>query len=246
VLADGSVVAADRVVVAAGAIHTPALLLRSGVDTPGVGTSLQDHPSAAITIELRDGAPRDPDGLVVATALERQGVQLLPVNHTGAPGYAALACALLRPHGRAGRVSIADDDPLAEPRVDLDLFADRRDLAGLRDGVRLALDVLGRPAFRAVTAALYVDEHGTPATALADERSIDRWLLGTAGVHYHAASTCAIGTVLAEDGSVHGYEGLVVCDASAFPSVPATNPHLPTTMLAERLTARWARAIISP
>ncbi len=43
IAADGEAIAADRVVCAAGAIHSPALLLRSGVDTPGVGEGLRDH-----------------------------------------------------------------------------------------------------------------------------------------------------------------------------------------------------------
>jgi choline dehydrogenase-like flavoprotein len=38
---------------------------------------------------------------------------------------------------------------------------------------------------------------------------------------------------------VIGYERLYVCDASVFPSIPDVNTHLPTTMLAERLVARW-------
>jgi len=242
-LADGSEIAADKVVVAAGAIHTPALLLRSGVDTPGVGSGLQDHPSAAITIELREGVPVDLSGLVVATTLERRDLQVLPLNHVGGR-YAALACALMRPHGRAGRVTVGDD-PSAGPDVDLALFADHRDLARLRDGIRLTLDILRRPAFRELAAGCFVDDHGTAAAALDSDEAVETWLRGTAGVHYHATSTCAIGSVLNEDGAVVGYDGLFVCDASAFPSVPATNPHLPTTMLAERLAARWRRASIS-
>jgi choline dehydrogenase-like flavoprotein len=243
-LVDGSELAADHVVVAAGALHTPAVLLRSGVDTPGIGTGLQDHPSAAITIELREGVRVEPDGLLVATALDRDDLQVLPLNHVGGR-YAALACALMRPRGRAGRVALAAD-PSAEPVVDLALFADRRDLTRLRDGIRWTLDLLDRPAFRELAAGCFVDDHGTPAEALGDDDAIERWLLAAPPVHYHATSTCAIGSVLDDDGAVRGYEGLYVCDASAFPSVPATNPHLPTTMLAERLAARWRRASISP
>ena len=53
-----------------------------------------------------------------------------------------------------------------------------------------------------------------------------------------ASSSCAIGRTLDEDGAVLGYTNLFVCDASAFPSIPDANTHLPTTMLAERLSAR--------
>ncbi len=61
-LADGEVLPADRVVLAAGAIHSPAILLRSHVDTPGVGLGLQDHPSAPLTLRLREA---EGGGLVI-------------------------------------------------------------------------------------------------------------------------------------------------------------------------------------
>lgn len=239
VLADGSEILADRVVVAAGAIHTPMLLLRSGIDAPGVGVGLQDHPSAAVTLELHERAGER--GLLVGAVLERDGLQILPINHTDDGRHAALACALMTPAGRSGSVRLADDDPRSEPDVELDLLADGRDRRRLGAAVRLLLDILGRPSFAEIVGAAYIDEHGTSVEALDDDRSLERWLRSTSGVHLHASSTCAIGRVLDDRGAVLGYDDLYVCDASAFPSVPAGNPHLPTTMLAERLTSRWPR-----
>lgn len=238
VLLDGTESHADRVVVAAGALHTPALLLRSGVDTPGIGAGLQEHASVAITLELLDG-PAGRGGLLASALFERGAVHVLPINHTTDGVHAALAVALMRPEGRAGRVELDPENPRGEPRIDLDLFADERDLVELRSGVRLLLDLLGRDPFREIVAAAYIDDFGTTTDALTDDASIDRWLRTAPGVYTHAASTCAIGTVLDERGAVRGYDGLYVCDASAFPSVPATNPHLPVTMLAERLASRW-------
>ncbi|NDA77685.1 MAG: GMC family oxidoreductase, partial [Actinobacteria bacterium] len=49
VLIDGTEIGAREVVVSAGAIHSPTILLRSGLDRPGIGEGLQDHPSAPIT-----------------------------------------------------------------------------------------------------------------------------------------------------------------------------------------------------
>ena len=51
-----------------------------------------------------------------------------------------------------------------------------------------------------------------------------------------------MGAVVDDRGRVHGHEQLYVCDASVFPAVPHTNPHLPTTMLAERLVTMWIAA----
>ena len=69
--------------------------------------------------------------------------------------------------------------------------------------------------------------------------AVRSWVSSVAGDYVHASSTCAMGRVVDRDGAVIGYERLYVCDASVFPSIPDVNTHLPTTMLAERLVARW-------
>ena len=110
-LADGTVIDADHVVVAAGAIHSPAILLRSDVDTLGLGEGLQDHPSVPFTLELNESVVDPATSLVTASLLQRNGFQLLPLNHlgsgAGASGLGLLMAAVMRPHGRAGIVRLA-------------------------------------------------------------------------------------------------------------------------------------------
>ncbi len=243
-LADGSFLEADAVVVAAGAIHSPALLQRSGVRVAGLGDGLQDHPAAVLTLALEEGVAAG-RGLVAGALLDRAGVQLLPLNHLGAAtearGLGALMVGLMRPVGRAGRVRALGDDPFAHPAVSLDLLADPRDVAGLVAGVREAMDLLRRPAFREIVREVYVDAHGTTMATLTDDGDVERWVRAAAGEYLHASCTCAMGRVVDGDGAIVGATGLYVCDASVFPEIPDVNTHLPTTMLAERLTARWAR-----
>lgn len=242
-LADGDTIPADHVVLAAGAIHSPAILLRSRVDTPGVGTGLQDHPSAPFTLLMRDGASASPGQLAIGTLLQRDPWQFLPMNHLGvaAPGLGLLMAALMRPHGRAGTVRLASDDPTIDPQVDFALLDDQRDVTSLAAAVRVALDLLATPPFREVVEEVYIDALGTTGAALGDDASIEQWVRGAVGDYVHASSTCAMGTVVDDDGRLVGYDGIFVCDASVFPSIPDVNTHLPTTMLAERLSARWLR-----
>ncbi|NND74338.1 MAG: NAD(P)-binding protein [Ilumatobacter sp.] len=240
VLDDGTELAADRVVVAAGAIHTPALLLRSGVDTPGIGTGLQDHPAVAFTLALHE--PDDPSRLVTGAVADRGTIQLLPMNHLGSSpdgaSHGMLMAALMSPHGRAGTVTVAPD---GAPQVDEALLADPRDVAELVRAARETLDLLRTPSFAALVSTVYIDDHGTTADVLADDVALETWVRSATGAYLHATSTCAMGTVVDADGAVAGHQGLFVCDASVFPAIPDANTHLPTVMLAERLCARWAR-----
>ncbi len=243
-LADGEVMPADRVVLSAGAIHSPAILLRSGVDTPGVGVGLQDHASAPLTLQLRDDAVGSPGELAIGTLLQRDPWQFLPMNHLGAaaPGLGLLMTALMRPRGRVGTVRLASDDPLVDPLVDFALLDDPADVAALVAGVRIALELLTAPSFGEIVEEVYIDAFGTTGAALRDDDTIEQWVRAAVGDYVHASSSCAMGTAVDGDGRLVGYDGVYVCDASVFPSIPDVNTHLPTTMLAERLSARWLRS----
>lgn len=240
VTAGGEHIAADRVVVAAGAIRSPWLLLRSGLDTPGIGDGLQDHPSAPMTLALRAGCAGGADALVIGAIRQHDGIQFLPMNHVGpaAPGLGVLLVALMTPRAEAGTVRVGPD---GEPLVDFALLADPGDLDALAVGVESAIDRLRSPAFDEIVETVFVDGFGTTLDALDGQDAIRRWLPGAVGDYVHASSTCRMGTVVDADGSLLGYDGISVCDASVFPRIPDVNTHLPTTMLAERLCARWRR-----
>jgi choline dehydrogenase/5-(hydroxymethyl)furfural/furfural oxidase len=235
-LVDGREVEADTVIVASGAIHSPAVLLRSGIDTDGVGDGLQDHPSFPIALMRRD--PADLDGLPIATvatlssglgdphAIGSDGVddlQLLPIDHVDAsmPGLGMLMAALMRSHSR-GRVRLASDDPTVDPVVEFDMLGDERDLAPMSAAIDAAERALDHPAMRAV------------ADVVPYDRSPDG-IRAALGDYVHAAGTCAMGTVVDTRCRVRDYDGLLVCDASVMPRVPRANTHWPVVAMAERL-----------
>ncbi len=236
--ADGEQIDADRVVVSAGAIRSPWLLLRSGLDTPGIGDGLQDHPSAPLTLVLRPSRTPEPGSLVIGAIGQHDGIQFLPMNHVGtaAPGIGVLLVALMTPTSRAGTVRVGPD---GGPLVDFALLDHPADLDALAIGVEHAIELLRSPPFSEVVEAVHIDALGTGLDALDSSRSIRDWLPGIVGDYVHASSSCAMGTVVDADGAVYGYDNVHVCDASVFPTIPDVNTHLPTTMLAERLCARW-------
>jgi choline dehydrogenase-like flavoprotein len=134
-LADGRTVAADAVVVSAGAIGSPILLAASGVDVPGIGQGLQNHPGLPISVRLRDrGATRS--GVVGFTLLRRGDLQLVPLGDV-------LLVMVMAPTG-TGEVRGSPAGAV------VDHVLDDHDHERLAAGLALARDVLDHPAMRAV------------------------------------------------------------------------------------------------
>ena len=178
-LADGRLLDADRVVVSAGAIGTPVLLAASGVEAPGLGEGLRNHPGLPITVRVRDDAPAG-SGLLVGSLLRRGDIQIVPIHDDARrAGHDAR-----RPDGadrpgrgaghrrRCGRRSRARRPRPRPPR---------------RRSRRSPWSCWTTPAFRAV---------------------VDDVTVGTApAMVYHPTSTCAMGTVVDDDGARHRLRG---------------------------------------
>jgi choline dehydrogenase/5-(hydroxymethyl)furfural/furfural oxidase len=235
-LADGSDVAAAAVVVAAGAIHSPAILLRSGVQRRGIGRNLGDHAAFALPVAVHRPAPSG--GLAVGvlwrgSRFVHHDLQVLPVEEVReAPGIGLLLAAAMRVYSR-GTVRLASDDPLDDPLVAFNMLSDQRDEATLRAAIDEAHRLIAHPAVRRECEPLFVD-------------TSDEGLRAGLADYVHAVGTCRMGrpdddeAVVDPHGKVIGYEGLYVCDASVIPSPPRANTHLPTVMLAERMCSLWS------
>lgn len=235
-LVDGREFEADTVIVSAGAIHTPAVLLRSGVDTEGVGERLQDHPSFPIALTRHE--PADLDALPIATVATLSSeigdasgdtadgvddLQLLPIEYVDAslPSLGMVMAAVMRSHS-TGTVRLASDDPTVDPVVEFRMLSDERDRAPMVAAIDAAERVLAHESFRAI------------ADVVPYDRS-DDGVIAALGDYVHAAGTCAMGTVVDTGCRVRGYDGLLVCDASVMPRLPRANTHWPVVAIAERL-----------
>jgi choline dehydrogenase-like flavoprotein len=259
VTAAGEEVAAAEVIVAAGAIHSPAVLLRSSIGPEiglPVGANLADHAAIpgfelALKPEGRmDKAPQSLIGSVVrySSGLADAGdndMQLVWFNALGASeeGRAGgrLLGAVMRVFSR-GEIRLRSRDPHDQPVVDLRLLSDERDLIRLRDSVHRAVDLVRHPAVAAITES--VTAGADPLDALAADDAIDAWLTGNVNDYVHAVGTCRMGTpgdpaaVVDLDCRVIGFERLRVCDASVMPDLPRANTHLSTVAIAEHLVSR--------
>ena len=131
------------------------------------------------------------------------------------------------------------------PRIELDLLADRRDVARLYEAQERLAAVAAHHDVQAVQA-------GPPAasdkTTLADVSSMDAaefgaWAPTVVRDTAHVSGTCRMGrpddptTVVDTDCAVVGLVGLRVVDASIFPSIPTANTNFTTIMAAEKVAA---------
>jgi choline dehydrogenase-like flavoprotein len=177
-------IAAAEVVVSAGAIHSPALLLRSGIgpadelraldidivaDRPGVGRNLQNHPQLhfAMTLKAASRLPQKGQHYIVAALRFSSGLDGCSRGDlfhyfTGRVSpkpfgrrMAMLAVALYAPFSR-GRVSLTGADPDAPLKVEQRLLSDPRDAQRMVIAARHAEKLLLAPAVRECFDEIYL------------------------------------------------------------------------------------------
>ena len=259
----GEEVTAREVFLAAGAIHSPAILLRSGIgrdDGLPVGANLREHAATpGFEIALRPAGRKSNADAPVLRSVLRYGsgladagpndMQMLWFDAVG-PDAAGLTGgrligAVMRVFS-TGRVSLRSDDPTVDPVVDFAMLSDDRDRIRLRDAVHRMLAVLRHDAVRAISDGVVALDR--PIDALDSDPAIDAWLDAHVADYVHAVGTCRMGTrgdpaaVVDTDCRVIGYDGLRVCDASVMPDLPRANTHLTTVAIAERLVTRMCAA----
>jgi len=161
---------ARQVILCAGAIHSPALLMRSGVgpgaqltrhgiaivaDLQGVGRGLQEHPSIAVSAYLK------PENRMLPEVSGHIQVHArYSSNHPDCPptdmAISAVAKSAWHPLGMrlgsmqlwvnrtfsTGCVSLRDARHEIEPEVSFNWLSDPRDMARLKDGVRFLSRIL--------------------------------------------------------------------------------------------------------
>ena len=252
-------ITAREVIVSGGAIHSPAILLRSGIgvgDGLPVGANLKDHAATpGFEMALKDvGRRTSSDAPVMSSVLRYTSelanagpndMQIVWFNAVG-PTEEALRAgrvfgAVMRVFSH-GEIRLRSEDPLDHPIVEFRMLSDQRDLVRLRDAVRRIIDIVHHPAVVSITDGVVALT--TPIDELDSDIAIDDWLRTTVNDYVHAVGTCRMGlrgdpaAVVDNDCNVIGYAGLRVCDASVMPDLPNANTHLTTVALAERLVAR--------
>jgi choline dehydrogenase len=234
VVTSAGVLEADTIVLAAGAYGTPAILLRSGLgDELPVGENLVDHvgvplrwsPSRRLLEETAAHEARHGPVFEAQTVLTPRDLHLVPWQNGEAGGYTvSMPVFFLKPFSR-GRVTLTSEDPAAPVHIDHGFLSDERDVTPLAEGVALARALAATDAV-----ARLVDGEAAPQT-----EEVERYVRANVRGYFHPVGTCALGAVCDRQGRVHGYESLVVCDASLLPTIPRANTNLTVLAVAERI-----------
>ncbi|WNG52605.1 FAD-binding protein [Archangium minus] len=253
--------ATREVVLSAGAINSPKMLMQSGVgpadelralgipvvlDLPGVGQELQDHILVA-GVNYESSVPLPPPRGNGAEAtlfwrshpgLSRPDIQ--PILHefpvvSPALGPLPSNCYSIIPGlirpASRGSMRLASADPSAPPILDMNYLGHEADVEALRIAVELSRELGASRAFDG-----FRKRELMPGPLGRTE--MVEWIRKATTCFFHPTSTCRMGVderaVVDPRLRVHGLEGLRVADASVMPEITSGPTNAPTILIGEQ------------
>jgi choline dehydrogenase len=211
---------ARTTIVAAGAVHSPGVLIRSGIgpaeqldalgipvvaDLP-VGENLCDHSSVWLGLKLKEA--------VRVGTIEHRHTNLCVRYSSGMEGagmndmfMAALNILGFDDDARAkglvivatyqtfskGWVRLTSTDPFVDPEIEIRMLSDRRDLTRLRDGYKRLVEIVKHPAIAAINDGYFSFVTGDFDAKLESDDEIDAWLLANAQDTQHPVGSVRMG-----------------------------------------------------
>lgn len=250
-----------EVIVCAGAIESPKLLLLSGIGDPaqlqqfdipvvadvkGVGENFHNHVLTGVIYECKQPVPAGTQNLSESALFCKSepgwmgpdiqmGFVHVPFNiiyGAGHPNSVSILPGVVRPLSR-GWVRLASANPLEKPLINPNYLGSYSDLVRLKDAVKLARDIFHTNAF-----SDWIADELMPGPQVKSEEELLDFTRNTADSYHHQSGSCKMGldymAVVDPQLRVYGVEGLRVADASVMPVVPSGNCHAAIMMIAER------------
>ena len=208
----------DQVILSAGAVASPQILMLSGAgpadhlrslgipvvhDLPGVGQNLRDHPNVPVQMGVRDDYRLDPNFVRMQVALrytaegssDRNDMQLLansfwsPMGQNSPTDRGIFIRGVLFLAAGAGELKLTSIDPHVQPQLDYRYLVDPWDRQRLREAVRLCTKLLENDVYNPViTGTINLTKED-----LASDEALDAWLLRNVTTSQHISGTCKMG-----------------------------------------------------
>jgi 5-(hydroxymethyl)furfural/furfural oxidase len=199
-------VLAREVIVCSGAIHSPAVLMRSGIgpadelvqqgifvvaDRPGVGGNLMEHPSIAVSALLNKAGRtayvnehheqaivRFSSGLPDTVPCDMHGA-ILSRSGWHSLGYrlGTMFFWVNKSYSR-GRLRLVSSDPAQEPEVEFNMLSDPRDLERLKQALRFGADTLSASQLNAERSVVFPSSYSPRVAKVAQPGLINGVLRG--------------------------------------------------------------------
>ncbi len=266
-------VSARNVVVAAGGIESPAVLLRSGIGGPAVGQNLTLHPAWIVT-----GVYEEP---VEAWHGQIQSAVSFDLTRVVSGGGFLVESLALNPGTWAGQSPFTDGRTTRDQLRKLPYFATWHGVSHDHGAGQVYLDADGRAAVhwnlddavdhqiavRAHTELARMHREAGATEILTFHWSDQRWKRGEDFDAYltrladspiddhtafsaHQMGSCRLGadpaTSVADGwGQLHDVSGVWIGDASALPTAPGVNPMITVMALAERTASALVKSMVS-
>ena len=259
----------DEVIISAGAIESPKLLLNSGIgdsrqlskhgieticDLPGVGKNLRDHPMTFITWKAKENYSAPVNNYSrVAMALRytsnnsnwKNDMIVYMDSSDDKTTFYPLAPKGIRANltlnleESSGEVSLNESDPNLYPTLNYNYLSTENDINRFIEGVKILESIGNNKEFQK-----YADEMILPDTnTRKDDKLLKKWLHGKMVTGHHSSGTCKMGSdqlaVVDQSGSVIGMNNLKVVDASIMPDCIRANTNATVMLMAERIIDLW-------
>ena len=264
--ADGRVAreeATEEVVLTAGAVGSPHLLMVSGVgpaahlrhigvdvrvDSPGVGANLHEHPRAPVFVRTSACVPAASrlgstdqfllrfrsDPSRVEPDIEVVGLDSpIPSADTGELVAGFSLWFGVMKPASRGSVRLAGSDMETPPVVDPGYLTARSDLDRMVQSLRVVRRIIEQKPL-----AHWIDEEIAPGPGVRSDEECAAYVRATLTPFFHQAGTCRIGSdvqaVVDPMLRVHGVQGLRVADASVMPTPVSANTNATVLAIAEK------------